>query len=172
VSARKEKHRDDYNRKQRDVVHPRLEAERDARRFGKSLGAQHAAQKNRIGRGQSRAKYRRRRFRQAEQQPCGEGSDDSGNERAGSEKSPEHARPRPELLRVERDGVAEEQQCQPEHRERVESGRFEPDVRDAESPGADRGAEEEKNRCEGETASLDRAREKGRDDDDDADQRD
>jgi hypothetical protein len=48
----------------------------------------------------------------------------------------------------------------------------EPNVRDAESPGAERGTEKEKNRRQGEPCSLDHAREKGRDDDDDADERD
>ena len=49
VSTRQQQHRDDHDREQDDIVHSRLEAERESGRFRQCFGAEDRTQKNRIG---------------------------------------------------------------------------------------------------------------------------
>jgi hypothetical protein len=154
LAPRKRQDREGHDRQEHDVVHPRLQPQRDARAHGKPPRAHQRAEEDRIRGGERRAEQRGGGERYVQQQPRSPGHDRRHDERAGAEEPPREPHSRPNLRQIESHRVAEQDEREGEGGERRERRRRQSDVRDTQSVRPEQRAEREEGGDHGQAAAL------------------
>jgi hypothetical protein len=162
---------DEDDGKKNDVIEATLYAESLANGRAELRAANDVAQENGVGGGQGTSEHCSKHQWKVEQ-PCGSrGDEGSGQKSAWAEDEESEKAVLVEIGGVEGDGVHKKDESEAKGGDFAQDGRFESYVGESEAVGADDGAESEENGDLRESSALNEAREKRRNDDDDADER-